>query len=161
MLGAPASIIGSELSVYLAPAFILFLAALFRLSHHRVWRGLHFALLCVARELGRCDRDYRSPGRFLFPHPTPARVLLMYTRTASLPSLYIRNIIPIRAPTVLSRVQSKPLPGRARISHPPARPDLFHPTSGKKNSTKFISKILHSLAPVRLETSPAPLTDLL
>src|SRR5829696_6106811 len=23
--------------------------------------------------------DYRSPGRFLFPHPIPARVLLMYT----------------------------------------------------------------------------------
>jgi hypothetical protein len=40
-------------------------------------------------------------------------------------NLYIRNIIPIRAPAGLSRVQSKPLPGRARISHPPARPDLF------------------------------------
>jgi hypothetical protein len=50
---------------------------------------------------------------------------------------YIRNIIPIRAPAGLSRVQSKPLPGRARTPHPPARPDLFHPTSGKKNSANF------------------------
>ena len=35
--------------------------------------------------------------------------------------------LPIRAPAGLSRVQSKPLPGRARISYPPARPDLFSP----------------------------------
>src|SRR5215213_6329391 len=43
---------------------------------------------------------------------------------------YIRNIIPIRAPAGLSRVQSKPLPGRARTPHPPARPDLFSPNVG-------------------------------
>src|SRR5215203_710679 len=45
-------------------------------------------------------------------------------------NLYIRNIIPIRAPAGLSRVQSKPLPGRARTPHPPARPDLFSPNVG-------------------------------
>jgi len=38
------------------------LAALFRLSHHCVWRGLHFALLCVARDLGWCDYDYPLCG---------------------------------------------------------------------------------------------------
>jgi hypothetical protein len=50
---------------------------------------------------------------------------------------YIRKQIPIRAPAGLSRVQSQPLPGRARISYPPARPDLFHPTSGKRDSANF------------------------
>ena len=46
--------------------------------------------------------------------------------------VYIRNIMPIRAPAGLSRVQSKPLPGRARISHPTARPDLFLPNVGEE-----------------------------
>src|SRR5215212_5271001 len=45
-------------------------------------------------------------------------------------NLYVRNIMPITAPAGHSRVQSKPLPGRARTPPPPARPDLFHPTSG-------------------------------
>src|SRR5215211_7793075 len=71
-------------------------------------------------------------GPSLRPGPRPQGV--SYVHHAN---LYIRNIIPIRAPAGLSRVQWKPLPGRARISHPPARPDLFHPTSGKKNSRKF------------------------
>jgi hypothetical protein len=43
VLGAPASIIGSELSVYLAPAFILSLAALFLLLFHIAF-GAAFAL---------------------------------------------------------------------------------------------------------------------
>ena len=38
------------------------MAALFRLSHHPVWRSLHFARLCVARGLGWCDHDYRRWG---------------------------------------------------------------------------------------------------
>jgi hypothetical protein len=37
---------------------------------------------------------YRSPGRFWVPCPSPARLLLMYTRATSLSNLYIRNIIP-------------------------------------------------------------------
>jgi hypothetical protein len=40
-------------------------------------------------------------------------------------------------------------------------PKPIHPSAWKKNSPKFISKILHSLAPVRLATIPALLTDLL
>src|SRR5829696_4257291 len=43
---------------------------------------------------GGATMTHRSPGRFWFPPHPPARVLLMYTRTTSLPSLYIRNIIP-------------------------------------------------------------------
>src|SRR5215211_1146058 len=62
VLGASASIMGSELSVYWAPAFILSVAALFRLSHHPIWRGLSFALLCVARDLGWCDHGYPRWG---------------------------------------------------------------------------------------------------
>jgi hypothetical protein len=68
----------------------------------------------------------------LCPGPMPQGV--SYVHHAN---LYIRNIIPIRAPVGLSRVQSKPLPGRAWTPHPSARPGLFHPTSGKRNSTKF------------------------
>src|SRR5215207_2924886 len=71
-------------------------------------------------------------GPSLCPGPMPQGV--SYVHHAN---LYIRNIIPIRAPAGLSRVQSKPLPGRARISCPPAGPDLFHPTSGKRNSANF------------------------
>src|SRR5215216_2506354 len=71
-------------------------------------------------------------GPSLCPGPMPQGV--SYVHHAN---LYIRNIIPIRAPVGLSRVQSKPLPGRAWTPHPPARPGLFHPTSGKKNSQKF------------------------
>src|SRR5215217_1868223 len=48
------------LGTYGAPAPIIPLAALFRLSHHPIWRGLSFALLCVAWDLGWCDHDY--PG---------------------------------------------------------------------------------------------------
>src|SRR5215218_11428743 len=25
--------------------------------------------LCIARDLGYCDHDYKGPGRFWFPHP--------------------------------------------------------------------------------------------
>ena len=53
-----------------APASILFLAALTRFSPHRVWRGLHFALLCIARVLGWCDHDYPRWGG----HNTPVRL---------------------------------------------------------------------------------------
>jgi len=105
--------------------------------HTIAWRGLHFALLCVARDLGWCDHEIIE-ALVGFCSPSYSGQGSSYVHwTTSLPSLYIRNIIPIRAPTGLSRVQSKPLPGRARISHPPARPDLFHPTSGKMNSRKF------------------------
>jgi hypothetical protein len=47
--------------------------------------------------------------------------------TTSLPRLYIRNIIPIRAPTGLSRVQSKPLPGRDADD---TSPEMSQPDSG-------------------------------
>jgi hypothetical protein len=57
--------------------------------------------------------------------------------------VYIRNIIPIRAPAGLSRVQSKPLPGRARMSHLPPDRTFFYPTSGKKNSAKFAPRSSH------------------
>jgi hypothetical protein len=66
-------------------------------------------------------------GPSLRPGPRPQGV--SYVHHAN---LYIRNIIPIRAPAGLSRVQWKPLPGRARISHPPARPDLFSPNVGEE-----------------------------
>jgi hypothetical protein len=65
VLVAPASLIGSELSVYMAPAYILSLAALFE---HPPWRGLHFALLCVARDLGWCDHDYPRWGGHTLCH---------------------------------------------------------------------------------------------
>src|SRR5215208_1067938 len=66
-------------------------------------------------------------GPSLRPGPRPQGV--SYVHHAN---LYIRNIIPIRAPAGLSRVQWKPLPGPARISHPPARPDLFSPNFGEE-----------------------------
>jgi hypothetical protein len=69
---------------------------------------------------------------FALPRPMPQGVSYVQISV-----VYIRNIIPIRAPVGLSHVQSKPLPGRAWTPHPPARPGLFHPTSGKKNSRKF------------------------
>ena len=105
--------------------------------HTIAWRGLHFALLCVARDLGWCDHEIIE-ALVGFCSPSYSGQGSSYVHwTTSLPSLYIRNIIPIRAPTGLSRVQSKPLPGRARISHPPARPDLIHPTSGNRDSANF------------------------
>jgi hypothetical protein len=61
-------------------------------------------------------------SQILCPSPMPQGV--SYVHVSRLGS-YIRKQMPIRAPAGLSRVQSKPLPGRARISHPPARPDLF------------------------------------
>src|SRR5215207_7049073 len=64
----------------------------------------------------------QGSGPSLRPGPRPQGVL-MYSTGYGLGS-YIRKQLPIRA-AGLSRVQSKPLPGRARISHPPARPDLF------------------------------------
>src|SRR5215218_523059 len=57
----------ARLGSYGAPASILFLAALTRFSPHRVWRGLHFALLCVARVLGWCDHDYPRWGGHNIP----------------------------------------------------------------------------------------------
>jgi hypothetical protein len=77
VFGAPASIIGLELSVYMAPAFILSLAAL---CGPPPWRGLHFPRLCVARGLGWCDHEtIEALVGFCSPsYPTPARVLLMY-----------------------------------------------------------------------------------
>jgi hypothetical protein len=62
---------------------------------------------------------------------TPMPQSFSYVHVSGLGS-YIRKQMPIRAPAGLSRVQSKPLPGRARISHPPARPDLFLPNVGEE-----------------------------
>ena len=43
--------------------------------HTIAWRGLHFALLCVARDLGWCDHEIiEALVGFWFPHPPPARV---------------------------------------------------------------------------------------
>jgi len=70
-----------------------------------------------------------TSGPSLCPGPMPQGVSYVQISV-----VYIRNIMPIRAPVGLSRVQSKPLPGRARTLHPPARPDLFHPMSGNRNS---------------------------
>jgi hypothetical protein len=64
-----------------------------------------------------------------FACPGPISQGVSYVQVSGL-GAYIRNIIPIRAPAGLSRVQSKPLPGRARTLHPPARPDLFSPNVG-------------------------------
>ena len=46
------------------PAFIMLalLAALFLTTSVLTQRGLHFALLCVAQDLGWCDHDYRRWG---------------------------------------------------------------------------------------------------
>src|SRR5215204_6510524 len=63
-----------------------------------------------------------TSGPSLCPGPMPQGVSYVQISV-----VYIRNIMPIRAPVGLSRVQSKPLPGRARTPHPPARPDLFSP----------------------------------
>ena len=81
----------------------------------------------------RSDRTFGSTGSelpgqgsgpSLCPGPMPQGV--PYVQVSRLVE-YIRNIMPIRASPGLSRVQSKPLPGRARTPHPPARPDLFSP----------------------------------
>jgi hypothetical protein len=137
-----------------APALIILLAALGRLF------GAAFALrpLRVARDLEWCDHEYPrwvghttesmqqlppcSAHRLLswagapwltglrpFACPGPMLQGVSYVQVGV---VYIRNIIPIRAPAGLSRVQSKPLPGRARVSHPPARPDLFTPNVGEE-----------------------------
>src|SRR5215218_6798191 len=52
-----------------------------------------FALPCCAlRGIWRgATMSYRSPGRFLFPHPTPARVLLMYTTTTTPDSVHKKH----------------------------------------------------------------------
>jgi hypothetical protein len=56
---------------------------------------------------------------FALPRPMPQGVSYVQISV-----VYIRNIIPIRAPVGLSHVQSKQLPGRAWTPHPPARPGL-------------------------------------
>jgi hypothetical protein len=83
---------------------------------------------CSAHRLlsqGRSSSDTQAPALSLCPGPMLQG--LSYVRVSV---VYIRNIMPIRAPAGLFRVQSKPLPGRARILHPPARPDLFLPNVG-------------------------------
>src|SRR5215218_6012091 len=84
----------------------------------------------------RSDRTFGSTGSelpgqgsgpSLCPGPMPQGV--SYVQVSRLVE-YIRNIMPIRASPGLSRAQSKPLPGRARTPHPPARPDLFSPNVG-------------------------------
>jgi hypothetical protein len=74
---------------------------------------------------GRHPRVPRSPpGSYHFPsRPLSNHKTLYENHSFSVYPL----ALPIRAPAGLSRVQSKPLPGRARISYPPARPDLFSP----------------------------------
>ena len=64
--------------------------------YHTIPFGAALALHCCALRgtSGGATMTYRSPGRFRFFHPPPARVLLMYTRATSLHKLYIRNIIP-------------------------------------------------------------------
>ena len=51
--------------LYRTPAFILSLAALFGTPS---LRGLHFALLCVARDLGWCDHNYPRWGGHTLCH---------------------------------------------------------------------------------------------
>jgi len=92
VLGAPASLIGSELpglsgsGLYTVP-----LAALVRPI--ALCAAFTLAWLCLAGGLGWCDHETIEALVGSGPHP-PARVLLMYTKATSLPNLYIRNIIP-------------------------------------------------------------------
>jgi hypothetical protein len=93
-------------------------------------------------------------SQILCPGPRPQGV--SYVHVSGLGS-YIRKQMPIRAPAGLSRVQSKPLPGRARTLHPPARPDLFSPNVGEEkfhevHSSKVIEisfDLPHAPDPVR------------
>src|SRR5215207_9891187 len=89
----------------------------------------------------RSHENKLPPRLFITPglhSPGPMPQSVSYVHQDHEPAnLYIRNIIPIRAPAGHSRVQSKPLPGRARTPHPPARPDLFHPTWRYRFSRKF------------------------
>src|SRR5918995_5878041 len=75
--------------------------------------------------IGRVLPLYSRSAAFALPGPMPQGVSYVQISV-----VYIRNIMPFRAPPGLSRVQSKPLPGRARTPHPPARPDLFSPNVG-------------------------------
>jgi hypothetical protein len=84
---------------------------------------------CSAHRLlswGRSPLALTGLRPFACPGPIPQGV--SYVQISGLGS-YIRNKMPIRAPAGLSRVQSKPLPGRAWTLHPSARPDLFHPST--------------------------------
>src|SRR5829696_5771945 len=74
--------------------------------HTIAWRGLHFALLCVARDLGWCDHEIIE-ALVGFCSPSYSGQGSSYVHwTTSLPSLYIRNIIPddmgIPSPAVLA-----------------------------------------------------------
>ena len=71
---------------------------------------------------------------------TPMPQGLSYVQVSGL-GPYIRKQLPIRAPAGLSRVQSKPLPGRARTLHPPARPDLFSPNVGEEEFSEVRSQL--------------------
>src|SRR5215218_5774614 len=73
-----------------APAFIMPLAVLFP----SLQRGLRFALLCVARDLGSCDHE-TIEALVGFCSPILLRPgFFLCTLATSLPNLYIRNIIP-------------------------------------------------------------------
>ena len=63
VLGAPASLIGSKLSVYLAPAFIMLalLAALFLTTSVLTQRGHRFVWGCALREIS-CGATMTTPG---------------------------------------------------------------------------------------------------
>jgi hypothetical protein len=112
---------------------------------------------CSAHRFLSWGRSSHEPGSGPSLCPGPMLQGVSYVQISGL-GAYIRNIIPIRAPAGLSRVQSKPLPGRARNPIPPPDRTFFHPTSGKKNSRKFaVARSRSSTARSRPQGTPRPL----